>query len=168
MDTVSTQVRSSIMSRIRGEKTSMEVTFARALRKSGLRFKQNARSLGCPDFVLKGAAVVVFLDSCFWHCCPRHFRRPSSRTHYWRPKIEQNVRRDAIITRIYRGHGWKVLRFWEHTVTANLESCVQKTKDAVSAYAGTRLELPNRRRVLSGCVRFDSGSSRTSTPRRKI
>lgn len=43
-----------------------------------------------------------------------HFIPPKSNAHYWRPKIEGNMRRDSETTQQLRDEGWTVLRFWEH------------------------------------------------------
>jgi len=37
---------------------------------------------GKPDFVFRAEKVVVFVDGCFWHGCPRHGRMPASRIEY--------------------------------------------------------------------------------------
>jgi DNA mismatch endonuclease, patch repair protein len=125
MDKVSPRVRSFIMSRIRSRDTAMEVLFARVLRRSRVSFRQHANLLGKPDFVFRKAKTVVFLDSCFWHRCPYHYRHPQSRPEYWGPKIENNVKRDKKIRSEYRRCGWKVFRFWEHQIQKDIFGCAE-------------------------------------------
>jgi DNA mismatch endonuclease (patch repair protein) len=155
-DNVSPEVRSAIMANIRGRGTSIEARFARELRRRGVRFKQHLPWLGSPDFAFPGAGVVIFLDSCFWHRCPYHFRMPSSRRDYWPNKILQNVVRDRQIRADYRKMKWKVLRFWEHSIANDLNACIDKTADALKS-GKHGLTPPPRRVILRGCVRFKNG-----------
>ena len=76
--------------------------------------------LGTPDFVFSRARAAVFVDGCFWHGCSRCYRRPHSNQAYWDSKVLQNRIRDRKVTRQLKRDGWRVLRFWEHTVQAQL------------------------------------------------
>ncbi len=69
-----------------------------------------------PDFVFRKARLVVFVDGCFWHGCPRHYTRPKSRRAFWDAKIAANKARDRRIDRALRGAGWRVLHIWEHAL----------------------------------------------------
>src|SRR5258707_11983123 len=31
---------------------------------------------GCADLVFSGAMLAVYVDGCYWHACPEHFRQP--------------------------------------------------------------------------------------------
>jgi DNA mismatch endonuclease (patch repair protein) len=80
-----------------------------------LRYRKNATGyFGKPDVVLKKRKTVVFVDSCFWHGCPKHCRLPSTNKAYWREKIERNKRRDREVARHYKRTGWRCVRVWEH------------------------------------------------------
>jgi DNA mismatch endonuclease (patch repair protein) len=72
---------------------------------------------GNPDFVFRAERVIVFVDGCFWHRCPRCFRMPQSNLAYWSSKITSNVVRDRALTRKLRAEGWTVVRIWEHTLS---------------------------------------------------
>jgi DNA mismatch endonuclease (patch repair protein) len=74
-----------------------------------------------PDFVFRREKLAVFVDGCFWHGCPRHFRRPQSRQTFWDAKIARNQARDAAVTRRLRQAGWRVLRLWEHDLAKKHE-----------------------------------------------
>ncbi len=115
-DTVSRESRSRTMAAIRSSNTGPEVRFGIVLQEScSLGFNVNDKSLtGCPDFVFPGPRVTVFLDSCFWHGCPKHLRLPSSNVHYWIEKIGRNIERDKVVSKQLRKEGWKVVRVWEH------------------------------------------------------
>ena len=66
-----------------------------------------------PDFVFRTQRVVVFVDGCFWHGCPRHATRPRQNGKFWDEKIARNRQRDRLVTRELRKSGWTVLRLWE-------------------------------------------------------
>jgi DNA mismatch endonuclease (patch repair protein) len=116
MDTFDTETRSRIMSRVRSKNTGLEENFIAMLRAAKIKgFIRHADELpGKPDVVFRKAKVAVFIDSCFWHGCPKHLRRPSSNTAYWQPKIDRNINRDRRIRAALRRLGWSVIRVWEH------------------------------------------------------
>ena len=77
---------------------------------------------GSPDFVWRRERVAVFVDGCFWHCCPRHAHTPRSRVAYWASKLARNKSRDRFVARALRQNGWRVLRIWEHELTRKNEA----------------------------------------------
>lgn len=112
------------MSLIRQRDTKLEQRFRLALWHRGVRYRKNVRIYGTPDIVIRKSKLLVFVDSCFWHGCPRHCRRPKTNVAFWSRKIDQNRERDLSVTRYYRRTGWAVLRFWEHRLIADFEGCV--------------------------------------------
>lgn len=86
-----------------------------------------------PDIVFPGPRLAVFLDGCFWHGCPDHYRAPSRNVEYWRPKIEATRRRDHADTERLLACGWKVLRYWEHEdverVVASISASIRESDD---------------------------------------
>jgi DNA mismatch endonuclease, patch repair protein len=132
MDTVSPQIRSSIMSRIKQRDTGLEVQLRRALWKAGFRYRKNVRIFGTPDLVLARSKVLVFVDSCFWHGCKVHCRKPKSNTMFWETKISRNQIRDRKVAGYYRRRGVTVLRIWEHDIQANLDGCLMRVAQAVN------------------------------------
>ena len=66
-----------------------------------------------PDFVFRKARMVIFVDGCFWHGCPRHATKPKNNRAFWRRKLSGNKKRDALVSRTLRRNGWRVLRIWE-------------------------------------------------------
>lgn len=110
------------MSRIRGRDTTPELRLRRELWHRGLRYRLHYELPGRPDLVFVGPRVTVFIDGCFWHMCPEHFRWPASRPEFWRKKIQANVARDQRVNAELEEAGWKVLRFWEHEVRNNTSS----------------------------------------------
>lgn len=58
---------------------------------------------------------IIFVHGCFWHrhgAC-KNARWPKSKLDFWRPKLEQNHRRDLLIKRKLANLGWRLLVVWE-------------------------------------------------------
>jgi DNA mismatch endonuclease (patch repair protein) len=64
--------------------------------------------------VFPRAKVAVFVDGCFWHGCPDHYRAPVRNHEYWAAKIEKNQHRDQVVDATLHNAGWAVVRVWEH------------------------------------------------------
>lgn len=110
---------SKVMRGNRGVDTRPEVAIRSLLHKEGLRFRV-ARGVQVdgyrtrPDIMFPREKVVVYVDGCFWHSCPKHGNTPKSNGGYWAPKLADNVARDRRINAALRRNGWHVLRYWEH------------------------------------------------------
>lgn len=112
--------RSQVMSRIRSRDTGPERALRTWLWWHGVRFRLRRRILGTrPDIAWTGRRVAVFVDGCFWHGCPIHYREPSTNTGFWRDKIGRNRERDRRDDGVLSRAGWTVLRFWEHEVVSD-------------------------------------------------
>ena len=131
MDKISREQRSRIMAAVKQRGTRLERDFAKALWAAGVRYRKNVRMHGTPDILVRKAKLVVFLDSCFWHGCRFHCRWPKSNIVFWETKISRNRKRDRAVSRYYRRAGWTVLRFWEHQLARDLESCVSQVAGAL-------------------------------------
>ena len=95
------------------------------LRAHGLRgWRRGVRLEGKPDFVFRRERVALFVDGCFWHCCPKHGTMPVGNRAFWKAKLARNTERDRRVTRSLRKAGWKVLRIWEHELAAKHWLCV--------------------------------------------
>ncbi|HEU5063660.1 MAG TPA: very short patch repair endonuclease [Solirubrobacterales bacterium] len=107
------------MRRNRRRDSRPELALRRALHRSGMRFRVDlpirteARTVR-PDIVFTRARLAVFIDGCFWHCCPQHGTSPKANPRYWRPKLARNVERDRLVDAALSAAGWSVLRAWEH------------------------------------------------------
>lgn len=71
---------------------------------------------GRPDFAFHRVKLVVFVDGCFWHGCPKHGRAPETNVDYWERKLSRNRRRDKYVSAKLRAKGWVVIRVWEHSL----------------------------------------------------
>ncbi|KKR78012.1 MAG: mismatch endonuclease Vsr protein [Candidatus Nomurabacteria bacterium GW2011_GWA2_40_9] len=126
-DTFSKKKRSQIMSKVKSKETNLELCFRKLL--IGYRFRYQPKVFGKPDFALKKLKIAIFIDSCFWHKCPKHFRKPNSNISYWKPKINRNVERAKEVNKQFKKDGWIVFRFWEHDIKVNPEKCINKVSE---------------------------------------
>ena len=122
-DTFPKRKRSAIMRAVHGSANksteSRLISIFRAHKITGWR--RGYPLFGAPDFVFPKERVVIFVDGCFWHGCPKHYRRPKSRQKYWDAKIQRNQQRDRKVTQTLRTKGWKVVRIWEHALVRQAE-----------------------------------------------
>ena len=110
--------------------TKPEVALRSALHTAGLRFRKDFPldldgMKVRPDIVFTRAKVAVFVDGCFWHCCPIHGTQPSQNSDYWAPKLARNVERDREQDAVLAAHGWTVVRIWEHVPLEEAADTVQ-------------------------------------------
>jgi DNA mismatch endonuclease, patch repair protein len=115
VDVVDKVTRSRMMSGISGKDTKPEILIRSLLYRAGFRFRVHAKGLpGKPDIVLKKYRAIVFVHGCFWHrhACPL-FKWPSSNANFWKAKISQNKKRDAVVIAALRKLGWRILIIWE-------------------------------------------------------
>lgn len=131
-DIMSKEQRSKMMSKIRA-KSKLEDLFASELWRRGLRFRRNVRSLkGTPDIAIKKYKIVIFVDSCFWHVCPDHFKRPKSNEEFWGKKFKRNMERDKETTEYYIEMDWNVKRVWEHEIKGDIDKAADETMSFVN------------------------------------
>jgi DNA mismatch endonuclease, patch repair protein len=107
--------------------SKLEDIVSSKLWKRGFRVRRNTSDLmGKPDFSIKKYKIVIFIDSCFFHCCPIHGNMPKSNLDYWKPKLERNMERDREVNIFYKENGWQILRIWEHEVKQDLNATTDK------------------------------------------
>jgi DNA mismatch endonuclease, patch repair protein len=107
--------------------SKLEDIVSSKLWKKGYRVRRNTSDLmGKPDFSIKKYKIVIFIDSCFFHCCPIHGNMPKSNIDYWKPKLRRNMERDREVNIFYKENGWQLLRIWEHEVKQDLDATIDK------------------------------------------
>ena len=123
-DVFSVRKRSAIMARVRcRENVRTELALLRILRRHKLTgWRRHQPIFGKPDFVFPQQRLAVFVDGCFWHCCPKHSTQPMSNRDFWMRKLARNQIRDRLVNRMLRKAGWKVFRIWQHDLTRKKES----------------------------------------------
>ncbi|MEW9855077.1 very short patch repair endonuclease [Novosphingobium rhizovicinum] len=117
-DVVAPEVRSRMMSGIRGRDTRPEMLLRKGIFAMGWRYRLHARHLaGKPDLVFSARRALIFANGCFWHGHDCHlFKWPKTREVFWREKIGANIRRDARVREQLRAEGWRILEVWECTL----------------------------------------------------
>lgn len=115
VDLVDSKTRSKMMSKIRSKNTNPELIIRSALFARGFRYRLHDKSIiGKPDIILRPLNAVVFIHGCFWHGHKCHlFRWPSTRSEWWREKINGNRLRDSKVSQDLRIDGWRQARIWE-------------------------------------------------------
>lgn len=111
--------------------TRPEVALRSELFKRGYRFRKNYRvrtddrSIRI-DIAFPRRRLAIFVDGCFWHCCPEHGNLPKLNEGYWKAKLARNVSRDRAVDRSLGRFGWRVVRVWEHVIAADACDRVEK------------------------------------------
>jgi len=125
------------MSRIKGKgNKDTELVMIQILRNNHISgWRRNQAVLGKPDFVFPKQKVALFVDGCFWHCCPKHSNMPKNNQEFWAKKLGGNKTRDKLVNRELRKMGWVVVRVWEHELK-NSERVAAKLIGAISAARG--------------------------------
>ena len=112
VDKFSKEMRSYVMSRIRGKDTKPEILVRSYLFSRGLRFRKNdKRYPGTPDIVLPKYNTIVFVHGCFSHLhdgC-RYAKMPKSNVDYWVKKLYGNRQRDERNQKELEEMGWNVI-----------------------------------------------------------
>lgn len=102
----------------RSRDTRPELRLRSHLHAMGLRYRVGVRPVPSvrrtADVVFVTARIAVFVDGCYWHGCPAHYRPAKRNTEFWSEKIAANQRRDVETDRLLTEAGWTVVRVWEH------------------------------------------------------
>lgn len=113
----------------RGRDTRAELAVRRLVHAAGLRYRVNARPEAdlrrTADLLFTRARVAVFIDGCYWHGCPEHYRPAKVNRDFWSTKITRNRERDHDTTRVLESRGWMVLRYWEHEPSDEVATSVK-------------------------------------------
>lgn len=121
------------MSRIRGKNTAPELALRRAVWALGLRYRLQKRvDRFRPDLIFPREQLAIFVDGCFWHCCPLHSVKPKNNRTFWEKKLEGNVQRDAETNLTLAAKGWTVMRFWEHQIDDDVQRCAKIIADTIN------------------------------------
>jgi DNA mismatch endonuclease (patch repair protein) len=114
-DVVAPEVRSRMMSGIRGKNTKPEMILRRGLHASGFRFRLHEALLpGKPDIVFPKYRAVLFAHGCFWHGHDCHlFKWPSTRPEFWIKKINRNKDVDVLVKQRLAQSNWRQAVVWE-------------------------------------------------------
>jgi DNA mismatch endonuclease (patch repair protein) len=133
---VSTRASERLRGRV-GKDTGPEVMLRRRLHAAGLRYRLHP-VLGqrlTADLAFPSARVVVFVDGCFWHGCPRHARwTPAGpNAERWARKFARNRERDAAATMLAEQQGLCPVRVWECEIREDVEGVVRQLSALVQS-----------------------------------
>lgn len=129
----SRETRSKIMSSIKSSGTEIEKKICQILTDLGIQFESQPKDVfGKPDFVIRNRRIAIFCDGDFWHGYdfennPRHSVKTNR--EFWLSKINQNMKRDQLVTLNLESTGWTVLRFWEHDIKSRPKFCMSKIQN---------------------------------------
>jgi G:T-mismatch repair DNA endonuclease (very short patch repair protein) len=91
--------------------SKLERQYALDLYNSGKQVIFQPNLPGYPDIYLPVENMAIFIDGCYWHCCPLHFPQNTKKFPIRRARDARNSNR---LTR----SGILVQRIWEHTLHA--------------------------------------------------
>jgi len=132
-DTFTPEKRSDIMRQVKSKNSKIEQKVRSALWRLGYRFIKHDPNLpGKPDVIFRGANLVIFIDSCFWHGCSKHCRMPISNSDYWENKINRNIKRDKEVNEKYRNNKWQSVRIWEHTIKQDFDNLILELQSIIN------------------------------------
>ncbi|WDF59892.1 very short patch repair endonuclease [Flavobacterium sp. KACC 22758] len=129
-----TPERSKLMSKIKSKNTKPEIKLRKKLWNLGFRYRlHNKRLPGNPDIILEKFKIVIFVDGEFWHGYNWHEKKLKIKTNreFWIPKIERNMERDIENDLKIRTLGYKVFRFWEHSIKKDIDLCVNVVQEYI-------------------------------------
>ncbi|HXG49125.1 MAG TPA: very short patch repair endonuclease [Methylomirabilota bacterium] len=141
MDVFSKRKRSEIMSRVRSRgNAATEGRLVRLFRRNGITgWRRRYQLFGTPDFVFPKMRLALFVDGCFWHCCPKHSTRPAENAAFWVAKLARNRARDRLVNRTLRQSGWRVLRIWQHSLVRRDEDKLIRRIQRVIGHTSSRV-----------------------------
>ena len=125
--------RSALMSAIKGKgNKDTELALVKLFRCHGITgWRRGQDVFGRPDFLFRRNRLALFVDGCFWHGCPRCYRRPKSNRKFWDNKIARNRERDRRVSRELRKLGWRVIRIWEHDLAKRGGACIRRIQRVI-------------------------------------
>lgn len=133
----SLEVRASMRGN-QSKNTRPELLLRSLLHRRGMRYRVDTRPITDvrrrADLVFPGVRVAVFVDGCFWHGCPDHYRPATRNADFWREKINGNRARDKDTNATLAAAGWTVIRVWEHD---DLAHAAARIEDAVQLKRGS-------------------------------
>jgi DNA mismatch endonuclease (patch repair protein) len=140
------------MSRVGRRDTAPELAIRSELHRRGLRFRVDrapvAELRSRADLVFGPARVAVYVDGCFWHCCPEHGTTPRANAEFWERKLKRNCERDGATNRFLEERGWEVLRIWEHEDPVEAADRVEEVVRSRLKRSGGRLKEARHRERL--------------------
>ena len=113
------------MSRIKSKDTKPELLVRKFLHKNGFRYRLHVKDMpGKPDIVLPKYKTVIFIHGCFWHghegC--KKAALPTTRTDWWKDKINRNVQNDINAEVALNTANWNIIILWQCELKSGWEN----------------------------------------------
>jgi DNA mismatch endonuclease (patch repair protein) len=116
-----------------------EIVLLQIMRSSGISgWHRHVKLAGTPDFRFRNQRVVIFVDGCFWHGCPKCYTRPKTKRRFRDTKVANNKSRDRRVSKELKEAGWKVIRIWEHSLAKQPVRCIKRIQKALRETKGQR------------------------------
>jgi DNA mismatch endonuclease, patch repair protein len=148
MDVLTKEQRRKNMQAIKSKNTKMEVKLAKALWQKGYRYRKNSKNIfGKPDLSFRKYKIAIFIDSEFFHGkdWETQKQRINTNQQFWWNKIEDNMRRDKLVTSTLLEEGWIVLRFWDKEIRKNLANCILRIEEAIEERRNEKVLLRSKK-----------------------
>ena len=144
-DVHSSTVRSKNMRAIRSKNICPEITVRSLLHAASFRFRLHVSDLPRkPDLVFHKYRAVIMVNGCFWHGHDCHlFRLPSTRTEFWRAKINRNRENDKSSVERLSGAGWRSCTIWGCALKGRNKIPVDQLADRVCHWLSSGTESFN-------------------------
>lgn len=138
-----------MMAGITGKNTKPELLIRKGLHRCGFRYRIHYKGLpGKPDIVLPKHKVIILVHGCFWHSHGCHlFKLPTTRTEFWKRKLEANTLRDSNHLEFYRAAGWRVCTVWECAIKGKYRIDEEQLIDRLADWVRSGqfdIELPSK------------------------
>lgn len=101
----------------------LELRFQQELKTRNIVFQKQAEILGRPDIFIQ-PNICIFVDGCYWHGCKCKFNPEWKGPHA--EYIRSRMKHDIEINQKLQEAGYVVLRFWEHEIYGDINSCIAK------------------------------------------
>jgi DNA mismatch endonuclease (patch repair protein) len=101
----------------------LELRFQKELKIRNIIFQKQAEILGRPDIFIQ-PNICIFVDGCYWHGCKCKFNPEWSGEHA--EYIKSRMKHDIEVNQKLHEAGYVVLRFWEHEILGDINSCISK------------------------------------------
>jgi len=100
------------------KETGIELKIEEELKNRGINHKKQVPlcKVAVVDFYLPDFGIIIQCDGCYWHNCPECKKGDLNRNK------DKDVDQDAVLT----SNGYKVYRFWEHSINKSPKKCIDK------------------------------------------
>jgi len=117
MDTLTPEKRNALMRKIKAISKVEIAARSLAILKAGCRLRHQPQGLyGSPDYANKTKKVIVRIQGCFFHNCPKHGKLPKINKILWAKNFKRIKQWDKKVKVHYLKQGWIVIDIWEHEV----------------------------------------------------